>query len=123
MREPEVLAVCSLVKLCDLREKPRAAQFQKGPSFKGSELSGPAQWKAEIGFDVFSICVDLSNLRLKPHVHPTGPDHWEGLPEWARTDCYADEVTLRAVEEFWKQFAGRYRGRSTIIASDLLNEP
>ncbi len=57
------------------------------------------------------------------YVHPTGPDHWEGLPDWAKTDRYADEVTLRSVEEFWRQFAARYRGRPGIFAYDLLNEP
>ncbi len=57
------------------------------------------------------------------YVHPTGPDHWEGLPDWAKTDRYADEVALRAVEFFWKELAARYRGRSVIFAYDLLNEP
>lgn len=23
------------------------------------------------------------------YVHPTGPDHWEGLPDWAKIDRYA----------------------------------
>ena len=57
------------------------------------------------------------------YVHPTGPDHWEGQPDWAKTDPYADEVVLRATGEFWRQFAARYRGRSVIFAYDLLNEP
>lgn len=57
------------------------------------------------------------------YVHPTGPDHWEGLPEWARVDRYADEKVLSALEQFWKLFAARYRGRTVIFAYDLLNEP
>lgn len=57
------------------------------------------------------------------YVHPTGPDHWEGLPAWAKSDRYADEVVLQALEGFWKTFAARYRGRSVIFAYDLLNEP
>jgi len=57
------------------------------------------------------------------YVHPTGPDHWEGLPAWASTDRIADEVALRAVEFFWEEFAARYCGRSVIFAYDLLNEP
>ena len=57
------------------------------------------------------------------YVHPTGPDHWEGFPAWASTDRHADEAALRAVEEFWKQFAARYRGRTAIFGYDLLNEP
>jgi hypothetical protein len=57
------------------------------------------------------------------YVHPTGPDHWEGLPGWAKGDRIADEVVLGSLEKFWKQFAVRYRGRSVIFAYDLLNEP
>jgi len=57
------------------------------------------------------------------YVHPTGPDHWEGLPDWARTDRIADETVLVALEKFWTVLATRYRGRSAIFAYDLLNEP
>jgi hypothetical protein len=57
------------------------------------------------------------------YVHPTGPDHWEGLPEWARGDRIADDQVLDALESFWKQLAARYRGRSSVFAYDLLNEP
>lgn len=57
------------------------------------------------------------------YVHPTGPDHWEGLPEWARGDRIAEERVLRALEDFWRLLAARYRGRNVIFAYDLLNEP
>ncbi|MGQ9574853.1 MAG: cellulase family glycosylhydrolase [Thermoguttaceae bacterium] len=57
------------------------------------------------------------------YVHPTGPDHWEGTPAWARQDRIADEQVLGALETFWKQFAARYRGRNVLFAYDLLNEP
>ena len=57
------------------------------------------------------------------YLHPTGPDHWEGIPPWARGDRIADDRMLDALERFWKLFAGRYRGRSVIFAYDLLNEP
>jgi hypothetical protein len=57
------------------------------------------------------------------YVHPTGPDHWEGLPEWARGDRIADEHVLEALEAFWKALASRYRGRTVLFAYDLLNEP
>jgi len=57
------------------------------------------------------------------YVHPTGPDHWEGSPEWARGDRMADENALAATEAFWRLFAGRYRERSVIFAYDLRNEP
>jgi hypothetical protein len=70
-------------------------------------------------FDQFLAIAEEAGI----YVHPTGPDHWEGLPAWAKLDRYADEVVLRALEKFWKQFATRYRGRSVIFAYDLLNEP
>ena len=57
------------------------------------------------------------------YVHPTGPDHWEGLPAWARRDTIADPQAVAALVEFWKLFAGRYRGRPVIFAYDLRNEP
>jgi hypothetical protein len=57
------------------------------------------------------------------YVHPTGPDHWEGIPPWAATDRIADERVLAALETFWKLFAERYRGRNVLFAYDLLNEP
>jgi hypothetical protein len=57
------------------------------------------------------------------YVHPTGPDHWEGSPEWARGDRMADENALAATEAFWRLFAARYKGRSVVFAYDLRNEP
>ena len=57
------------------------------------------------------------------YLHPTGPDHWEGRPDWARTDRFADETLVAAQIRFWELFAGRYRGRKVIFAYDLLNEP
>lgn len=70
-------------------------------------------------FDQFLRLAEKAGI----YVHPTGPDHWEGLPEWARTDRYADETVLQALEIFWKQFAARYRGWTVVFAYDLLNEP
>lgn len=57
------------------------------------------------------------------YVHPTGPDHWEGLPEWMKGDHFADETVVSALETFWTLLATRYKGRTTIFAYDLLNEP
>lgn len=57
------------------------------------------------------------------YLHPTGPDHWEGIPNWARGDRYSDERLLAAQERFWQLLAERYRGRTAIFAYDLLNEP
>jgi hypothetical protein len=70
-------------------------------------------------FDQFLALAEEAGL----YVHPTGPDHWEGVPEWARTDRIADERVLEALETFWRLFAARYRGRSVLFAYDLLNEP
>lgn len=74
------------------------------------------------GLDRFDQLLQLAE-EAGLYVHPTGPDHWEGTPEWARGDRLADETVLRALEQFWTQFAGRYRGRGVIFAYDLLNEP
>jgi endo-1,4-beta-mannosidase len=57
------------------------------------------------------------------YVHPTGPDHWEGLPEWARGDRICSETVLGALEKFWETLATRLRGRNVVFAYDLLNEP
>jgi len=70
-------------------------------------------------FDQFLKLADEAGL----YVHPTGPDHWEGLPEWARRDRIASEEILQALEAFWRLFAARYRGVKTIFAYDLRNEP
>ncbi len=57
------------------------------------------------------------------YVHPTGPDHWEGLPDWAKGDRISDEKVLKALDMFWKTVASRYKGRNVLFAYDLLNEP
>lgn len=70
-------------------------------------------------FDQFLEAAEAAGL----YVHPTGPDHWEGLPEWARQDRVANDQVLEALETFWRLFAARYRGRTSIFAYDLRNEP
>lgn len=70
-------------------------------------------------FDQFMRMAEASGI----YVHPTGPDHWEGIPAWVPRDRLADEKSLAALEQFWKLFAARYRGRSVLFAYDLLNEP
>lgn len=70
-------------------------------------------------FDQFLSLAEEAGL----YVHPTGPDHWEGLPEWARGDRIADDHVLTALEDFWRLLAARYRGRTVLFAYDLLNEP
>lgn len=76
----------------------------------------------ERGLEKLDRFIDLAE-EAGLYVHPTGPDHWEGLPEWARTDRIADETVLRALEGFWRTVATRYRERSAVFAYDLLNEP
>lgn len=77
---------------------------------------------AEEGLAKFDRFLELAE-EAGIYVHPTGPDHWEGLPDWARGDRIAEEPVLRALEEFWRLFAARYRGRHVLFAYDLLNEP
>ncbi len=69
-------------------------------------------------FDQFLTIAEESGI----YVHPTGPDHWEGPPNWQPV-AIEDEKTLSALESFWKLFAARYRGRNVIFAYDLKNEP
>ncbi len=53
----------------------------------------------------------------------TGPDHWEGSPDYWRPDRYAGEQALQALEHLWGVLGKRYRGEGAIFAWDLLNEP
>jgi hypothetical protein len=53
----------------------------------------------------------------------TGPDHWEGQPDYWKPDRYAGKAALQALEHFWTVVAQRYRGEPAIFAWDLLNEP
>jgi hypothetical protein len=71
-----------------------------------------------IKFDQFLTLAENAGI----YVHPTGPDHWEGPPNWKPVST-VDEPTLSALEQFWKLFAARYRGRNVIFAYDLKNEP
>lgn len=74
-------------------------------------------------FDQFLDLADEAGL----YVHPTGPDGWEGMPSWTSgmdmLQPDGQEKQLAALERFWRIFAGRYHGRSTIWAYDLHNEP
>ncbi len=57
------------------------------------------------------------------YVIPTGPDHWEGVPEWRKGDQFADERILDAEAKWWRAFAGRFADEPAILAWDLFNEP
>lgn len=70
-------------------------------------------------FDQFLAIAERAGI----YVHPTGPDHWEGTPSWAKGDRIAEEPLLAALENFWSMFAARYKDRSVIFAYDLRNEP
>ncbi len=86
----------------------------------GSFYSEPGQLKPDglAKFDQFLAIAEEYGI----YVHPTGPDHWEGPPNWQPV-AIEDDRTLSALESFWKLFAARYRGRHIIFAYDLKNEP
>jgi len=69
-------------------------------------------------FDQFLELAESAGI----YIHPTGPDHWEGPPDWSPV-AVEDDRTVRALESFWKLFAARYRGCHVIFAYDLRNEP
>jgi hypothetical protein len=69
-------------------------------------------------FDRFLELAEAAGI----YVHPTGPDHWEGPPQWSPV-AVENEQNVRALESFWKRFATRYRGRKVIFAYDIKNEP
>ena len=85
----------------------------------GSFYTDPGTLRPEgiAKFDEFLAIAEEAGI----YVHPTGPDHWEGSPNWQ--PAIEDEKTLSALETFWKLFAARYRDRNIIFAYDLKNEP
>ncbi len=71
----------------------------------------------------FRKLLDLCRAR-SIRVIPSGPDHWEGLPDWRATaDPYVDGKILHADETWWSAFASRFKDDPTILAWDLYNEP
>jgi len=78
------------------------------------------------GLAKFDQLLDLAD-EVGLYVHPTGPDAWEGMPGWTSDlnvfSNDTNEPCLKAMEDYWRLFAARYRGRSTIWAYDLRNEP
>ena len=87
----------------------------------GSFLREPGRLDPE-GLAKFDRLLDLAD-EAGLYIHPTGPDHWEGAPAWVRGLDGTDDRMIAALEGYWRMFAGRYRGRSTIWAYDLKNEP
>ena len=86
----------------------------------GSFYSDPGVLRKE-GLEKFDQFLDLAE-KAGIYVHPTGPDHWEGPPNWEPVSI-ADQRTLQYTVQFWELFAARYRGRHVIFAYDLRNEP
>jgi hypothetical protein len=92
----------------------------------GSFYTEPGQLDPA-GLAAFDRMLDLAD-EAGIYLHPTGPEAWEGMPAWVHSqggihNNYANEACLKAQEDFWTMFAGRYRGRTTIWAYDLRNEP
>ena len=91
----------------------------------GSFFTEPGKLNPE-GLSKFDQLLDLAD-EAGLYVHPTGPDAWEGMPAWTKDlnvfSNDANEPCLKALEDYWHLFATRYRGRSTIWAYDLRNEP
>ena len=86
----------------------------------GSFYTDPGELRSEglAKFDQFLSVAEEFGI----YVHPTGPEFWEGPPNWNPV-VIGDEGTIRAQEAYWKLFATRYRGRHVIFAYDLKNEP
>jgi hypothetical protein len=91
----------------------------------GSFFTEPGKLNPE-GLAKFDQLLDLAD-EAGLYVHPTGPDAWEGMPAWTKDlnvfSNDANEPCLQALDNYWRWFAARYRGRSTIWAYDLRNEP
>ena len=87
----------------------------------GSFYNTPGQLSPDglAKFDKFLELAEEAGL----YVHPTGPDHWEGMPDWAQKGRWIDGEAIENLVSFWKLFAARYRDRNVIFAYDLLNEP
>ena len=92
----------------------------------GSFYSKPSQIDPE-GLAKFDRLLDMAD-EFGIYLHPTGPEGWEGMPEWTNKlgnahSNFGNEDLLKALEDYWTMFAGRYKGRSTIWSYDLKNEP
>lgn len=102
---------------------------------------------AEQGFNTIRVFITLASFEVEPgklsgegpakfrklldicrehavYVIPTGPELWEGAPDWYKgRDRFADEEMLANEASWWREFAGRFAGEPAILAWDLANEP
>lgn len=53
----------------------------------------------------------------------TGPDHWEGWPDWVPQNRFQDPLMKQALTIFWETLAKKFKGNPTIYGWDILNEP
>jgi len=53
----------------------------------------------------------------------TGPDAWEGSPDYWQPSRYCSAQALEVLNLFWTTVGRRYRNDGTILAWELLNEP
>ena len=75
------------------------------------------------GADKFARLLDICREHAI-YVIPTGPELWEGTPEWYKgRDRFADDGMLEAEASWWREFAGRFTDNPVIFAYDLANEP
>ena len=70
-------------------------------------------------FDRYLSIARETGIRLIP----TGPDHWEGVPDYDQPDMFCGPEVFQALDYFWSQMAARYRDEPAIFAWDLRNEP
>ena len=78
----------------------------------GSFFTEPGKLDPE-GLAKFDQLLDLAD-EAGLYVHPTGPDHWEGMPAWTKNlnvfSNDANEPCLKALEDYWRMFARAIEG-------------
>jgi len=70
-------------------------------------------------FDKYIAIAKETDIRIIP----TGPDHWEGVPDYCKPDMYCNPDALEAIKTYWEYMAVRYKNEPAIFAWDLRNEP
>jgi endo-1,4-beta-mannosidase len=74
----------------------------------------------------------LMNIAKNHHIRVefTGPDSWEGTPEWAQSYYHKEQNAyflnsewLDRLDQFWAQFVDVFKDEENLFGYDLLNEP